>query len=71
MSGLCHTRVWRCSKAKKLLKEFQQREQDLLHREEFHLQLLQEKDTEYNSLVKSLKDRVSQHSNYLTQGEQA
>ena len=47
------------SKAKKLLREFQQREQDLLHREEFYLQLLQEKDTEYNALVKTLKDRVS------------
>ncbi|XP_066992764.2 uncharacterized protein Spn isoform X2 [Anabrus simplex] len=47
-------------KAKKLLREFQQREQDLLHREEFYLQLLQEKDTEYNALVKSLKDRVIQ-----------
>jgi neurabin len=29
-----------------------------LHREEFYLQLLQEKDTEYNALVKTLKDRV-------------
>ncbi|XP_063235342.1 uncharacterized protein LOC134538193 isoform X3 [Bacillus rossius redtenbacheri] len=47
-------------KAKKLLREFQQREQDLIHREEFHLQLLQEKDTEYNALVKTLKDRVIQ-----------
>ncbi|XP_021929346.1 uncharacterized protein LOC110834470 isoform X3 [Zootermopsis nevadensis] len=47
-------------KAKKLLREFQQREQDLLHREEFYLQLLQEKDTEYNALVKTLKDRVIQ-----------
>ncbi|XP_071451755.1 uncharacterized protein Spn isoform X2 [Hetaerina americana] len=47
-------------KAKRLLREFQQREADLLHREEFHLQLLQEKDTEYNALVKALKDRVIQ-----------
>ncbi|XP_046397522.1 microtubule-associated protein futsch isoform X3 [Ischnura elegans] len=47
-------------KAKRLLREFQQREADLLHREEFHLQLLQEKDTEYNALVKVLKDRVIQ-----------
>lgn len=48
------------SKAKKLLWDFQQREQDLLHREEFYVQLSQEKDTEYNALVKTLKDRVIQ-----------
>lgn len=46
-------------KLKKILKEFQQREADLLHREEYYLQVLQEKDTEYNALVKALKDRVS------------
>lgn len=45
-------------KLKKILKEFQQREADLLHREEYYLQVLQEKDTEYNALVKALKDRV-------------
>ncbi|XP_018898227.2 uncharacterized protein Spn isoform X2 [Bemisia tabaci] len=48
------------TKAKRLLREFQQRETDLIHREEFYLQLLQEKDTEYNALVKALKDRVIQ-----------
>uniref|UniRef100_A0A2H8TE18 Neurabin-1 n=1 Tax=Melanaphis sacchari TaxID=742174 RepID=A0A2H8TE18_9HEMI len=47
-------------KLKKILKEFQQREADLLHREEYYLQVLQEKDTEYNALVKALKDRVIQ-----------
>lgn len=47
------------TKLKKILKEFQQREADLLHREEYYLQVLQEKDTEYNALVKALKDRVS------------
>lgn len=47
-------------KAKRLLREFQRRETDLLHREEFYLQMLQEKDTEYNALVKALKDRVIQ-----------
>ncbi len=47
------------SKVKKLIKEFQQREVDFLHREEFYQQLLQEKDVEYNALVKVLKDRVS------------
>jgi len=45
-------------KLKRILKEFQQREADLLHREEYYLQVLQEKDTEYNALVKALKDRV-------------
>lgn len=45
-------------KIKKIIKEFQQRETDFLHREEFYQQLLQEKDMEYNSLVKALKDRV-------------
>ncbi|VVC31527.1 Hypothetical protein CINCED_3A001844 [Cinara cedri] len=48
------------TKLKKILKEFQQREADLLHREEYYLQVLQEKDTEYNALVKALKDRVIQ-----------
>ncbi|XP_054285488.1 neurabin-1 isoform X8 [Macrosteles quadrilineatus] len=47
-------------KAKRLLREFLQRETDLLHREEFYIQLLQEKDTEYNALVKALKDRIIQ-----------
>ncbi|XP_050311669.1 neurabin-1 isoform X2 [Anthonomus grandis grandis] len=45
-------------KAKQLVREFQQRELDMLHREDFYQQLLQEKDTEYNALVKSLKDRI-------------
>ncbi|KAK7865837.1 hypothetical protein R5R35_001290 [Gryllus longicercus] len=57
-------------KAKKLLREFQQREQDLIHREEFYLQLLQEKDTEYNALVKSLKDRVIQLEQELLETQQ-
>ncbi|CAH0546934.1 unnamed protein product [Brassicogethes aeneus] len=46
------------SKAKQLVREFQQRELDMLHREDFYQQLLQEKDTEYNALVKNLKDRI-------------
>lgn len=46
------------NRAKHLVREFQQRELDMLHREDFYQQLLQEKDTEYNSLVKTLKDRV-------------
>lgn len=46
------------SKAKTLVREFQRRELDLLHREDFYQQLLQEKDTDYNALVKNLKDRI-------------
>lgn len=46
------------SKAKQLVREFHQRELDMLHREDFYQQLLQEKDTEYNALVKNLKDRI-------------
>ncbi|XP_055707694.1 neurabin-1 isoform X9 [Phlebotomus papatasi] len=45
-------------KAKRIVREFKQREIELIHREEFYLQCLQEKDTEYNALVKKLKDRV-------------
>ncbi|BET02951.1 SAM [Nesidiocoris tenuis] len=47
-------------KTKRLVREFHQRETELLHREEFYLQMLQEKDTEYNALVKALKDRIIQ-----------
>lgn len=46
------------NKAKRLIRDFQQREIDMVSREEFYQQLLQEKDTEYNALVKKLKDRV-------------
>lgn len=46
------------NKAKYLVREFHQRELDMLHREDFYQQLLQEKDTEYNALVKNLKDRI-------------
>ncbi|XP_071057520.1 uncharacterized protein [Onthophagus taurus] len=46
------------SRAKQLVREFQQRELDMIHREDFYQQLLQEKDTEYNALVKNLKDRI-------------
>ncbi|KAF4517198.1 hypothetical protein B566_EDAN007905, partial [Ephemera danica] len=59
------------AKAKKLLREFQQREQDMIHREEFHLQLLQEKDTEYNALVKTLKDRIIQLEQELLETQKA
>ncbi|EEC11464.1 hypothetical protein IscW_ISCW009137 [Ixodes scapularis] len=46
-------------RAKRLLRELQQRGQEAAQREEFHLHQLQEKDHEYNALVKALKDRVS------------
>lgn len=46
------------TKAKRLVRDYQQREVDMVHQEEVYLQLLQEKDTEYNALVKRLKDRV-------------
>lgn len=46
------------NKVKRIVRDYQQREIDMVHREEFYQQLLQEKDTEYNALVKKLKDRV-------------
>ncbi|KAK9704042.1 SAM domain (Sterile alpha motif) [Popillia japonica] len=46
------------NRAKQLVREIQQRELDMIHREDFYQQLLQEKDTEYNALVKNLKDRI-------------
>ena len=46
------------NKAKQLVREFQQRELDMMNREDFYQQLLQEKDMEYNALVKNLKDRI-------------
>lgn len=46
------------AKAKRLVRDYQQREIDMVHQEEVYMQLLQEKDTEYNALVHRLKDRV-------------
>lgn len=46
------------AKAKKYIKEFRKREQEFIQQEEYHLQQLQEKDQEYNALVKALKDRI-------------
>ncbi|CAL1289185.1 unnamed protein product [Larinioides sclopetarius] len=46
------------SKAKHYIKEFQRREKELIHWQEYHVQQLQEKDQEYNCLVKALKDRI-------------
>lgn len=48
------------AKTKRLVREFHEREAELLHREEFYLETLQEKDREYNALVKALKDRIIQ-----------
>jgi len=47
-------------KAKKIIKEYQGRERDFLHREEYHITQLEDKDSHYNMLVKALKDRVIQ-----------
>ncbi|XP_055628397.1 uncharacterized protein LOC129769897 isoform X3 [Toxorhynchites rutilus septentrionalis] len=46
------------SRVKKILREYQHRERDMIQFQEYYLQHLQEKDTEYNALVKKLKDRV-------------
>ncbi|KAG8201281.1 hypothetical protein JTE90_016765 [Oedothorax gibbosus] len=46
------------NKAKKIIKEFQKREKDYIQQEDFRMQQIQEKDQEYNALVKILKDRV-------------
>lgn len=43
------------------LAEYQGRERDFLHREEYHITQLEDKDSHYNALVKALKDRVSLH----------
>ncbi|GFQ71736.1 neurabin-1, partial [Trichonephila clavata] len=52
----------RYSKAKQYIKEFQRREKELIQWQEYHVQQLQEKDQEYNSLVKALKDRSPDRS---------
>uniref|UniRef100_A0AAG5DGU5 Neurabin-1 n=1 Tax=Anopheles atroparvus TaxID=41427 RepID=A0AAG5DGU5_ANOAO len=46
------------SRVKKILRDFQHREKDMIQFQEYYVQHLQEKDTEYNALVKKLKDRV-------------
>lgn len=45
-------------RVKKILREYQHRERDMIQFQEYYVQHLQEKDTEYNALVKKLKDRV-------------
>lgn len=59
------------ARAKRLLRELQQRGQEAAHREEFHLHQLQEKDQEYNALVKALKDRVIILENCLSETQRA
>ncbi|XP_064466177.1 uncharacterized protein LOC135377585 isoform X1 [Ornithodoros turicata] len=59
------------ARAKRLLRELQQRGQEAAHREEFHLHQLQEKDHEYNALVKALKDRVIILENCLSETQRA
>ena len=43
----------------------------MYHRDEYHIQQLQEKDQEYNALVKSLKDRVIQLEQDLMETQKA
>ena len=43
------------TRAKKIVRDLRT---DITSRDEFYQQLLQEKDTEYNTLLKNLKDRV-------------
>jgi neurabin len=43
------------ARARRTIREMRR---DIIGRDEFYQHLLQEKDTEYNSLVKNLKDRV-------------
>lgn len=50
------------ARAKRLARELRT---DIAARDEFYQQLLQEKDTEYNALVKTLKDRVNLSSLFI------
>lgn len=54
-------------KAKKLIRQFQQREDNFYHREDYNVMQQQEKDQEYNALVKALKDMVIQLEQELTE----
>ncbi|XP_071148023.1 neurabin-1-like isoform X4 [Mytilus edulis] len=58
-------------KAKKLIKEYQSREKDFLQERESLLQQQAEKDQQYNSLVKSLKDRIFQLESELGEAQKA
>lgn len=48
----------RYSKIKQILRQFQDLELNLLHRENFYQKLLQEKDAEYNATINHLKDHI-------------
>ncbi|XP_025101822.1 neurabin-1-like isoform X5 [Pomacea canaliculata] len=58
-------------KAKKLIKEYQQREKDFLQERESLLEQQSEKDQQYNDLVKYLKDRVFQLESDLADARKA
>ena len=58
-------------KAKKLIKEYQSRERDFLQERDSLLQQQAEKDQQYNSLVKSLKDRIFQLEGELGEAQKA
>ncbi|KAH9498755.1 hypothetical protein Btru_005054 [Bulinus truncatus] len=58
-------------KAKKLIKDYQQREKDFIQERESLFEQQVEKDQQYNSLVKSLKDRIFTLEKDLTDAQKA
>ncbi|XP_060604965.1 neurabin-1-like isoform X4 [Ruditapes philippinarum] len=58
-------------KAKKLIKEYQQREKDFIAERESLLQQQSEKDQQYDALVKSLKDRIFHLEGELGEAQKA
>ncbi|KAK3083517.1 hypothetical protein FSP39_024554 [Pinctada imbricata] len=58
-------------KAKKLIKEYQQREKDFIQERESLMQQQAEKDQQYDSLVKSLKDRIFRLERDLGEAQRA
>ncbi|BFZ22046.1 hypothetical protein BsWGS_25085 [Bradybaena similaris] len=58
-------------KAKKLIKDYQLREKDFIQERESLLEQQAEKDQQYNSLVKSLKDRIFLLEKHLTDLQKA
>uniref|UniRef100_A0A2C9M2Y5 SAM domain-containing protein n=1 Tax=Biomphalaria glabrata TaxID=6526 RepID=A0A2C9M2Y5_BIOGL len=58
-------------KAKKLIKDYQQREKDFIQERESLFEQQNEKDQQYNSLVKSLKDRIFTLERDLTVAQKA